>query len=142
MVNNHTTEIIKKLFDLQDELVLIFDGTYVEHQKSRNNDYQRRSYNMHKHCNLAKPFTVYTLDGFVLDVPFYAGFKNDTNILKDILDNNTDFNNLLREGDVFIIDRGFRDVVDNVRKREHKYLMPALKGKRNFQQSKQMEVVS
>ena len=78
-----------------------------------------------------KPLTVYcTADGFVLDVPFFEGSKNDANILKDILDNNTDFNNLLREGDVFIMDRGFRDVVDNVKERGYKYLMPALKGKR------------
>ena len=42
---------------------------------------------MHKHYNLVKPFTVYsTADGFVLDVPFYEGSKNDANILKNILD--------------------------------------------------------
>ena len=83
---------------------------------------------MHKNYNLVKPFTVYcTADGFVIDVPFYEGSKNGATDLKD---NNTDFNNLLREGDVFIMDRGFRDLVDNVKERGYKYLMPALKGKR------------
>ena len=53
--------------------------------------------------------------GFVLDVLFYEGSKNDANITQDILDNNTNFNNLLREGYVFIMDRGFRDIVDDVK---------------------------
>lgn len=85
---------------------------------------------MHKKYNLAKPFTIAATDGYVLDVPIYEGSKNDADILKNIVDNNVDFNNLLREGDIFIMDRGFRDVVNHLKEKGFKYLMPALKGNR------------
>ena len=43
-IHKHTTEIAKKLFDVQDNLLLIYDGTYARHQKSTNNEYRRKSF--------------------------------------------------------------------------------------------------
>jgi len=34
IINNHTTTIAKKLFDVQENMFLICDGTYARHQKS------------------------------------------------------------------------------------------------------------
>lgn len=130
LISNHTTEMVKKLLDVSQELLIIVDGTYVEHEKSRNNDYQRRSYNMHKHYNLVKPFTICTSDGFVIDIPCYSGSTNDAEILRDILNNREGLLNLLREGDIIVMDRGFRDVVEYVIEKGYRPLMPALKGKR------------
>lgn len=44
LVNYQTSETVKKLYELRDQLVLIFDGTYIRHEKSSNNCYQRKSY--------------------------------------------------------------------------------------------------
>lgn len=58
---NHSSEIAKILFDLNDQLMIICDGTYIRHQKSQNNEYQRKSYsgqtNFHyaSHLPFARP---------------------------------------------------------------------------------------
>lgn len=44
LVQDHTTDIAKKLFDIDDQLYLICDGLYTRHQRSFNNRYQRKSY--------------------------------------------------------------------------------------------------
>ena len=44
LIDSHTTDVSKMLFNSTDELMLICDGTYSRHQKSSNNEYQRKSY--------------------------------------------------------------------------------------------------
>ena len=60
------SEITKRLYP-DAPLILIADGTYAYHQKSRNNFYQRKSYSVHKNNNLCKPFTIVTSDGYIVD---------------------------------------------------------------------------
>lgn len=69
-------------------------------------------------------------DGFVVDVlgP-YEGTVNDATILKELLHRNEDLKRLLEEEDVFVLDRGFRDVVQDLEGSGFKVLMPAFKGK-------------
>lgn len=68
-------------------------------------------------------------DGFVVDVlgP-YDGTVNDATILKHLLHQNNDLKALLEKEDVFVLDRGFRDVVEDLKKSGYKVLMPAFKG--------------
>lgn len=66
LIQNHTTKIAKKLFN--DNLLLIYDGTYARHQKSINNEYQRKSFSGQKKVPLCKPFTICTTDGYVVDM--------------------------------------------------------------------------
>ena len=70
-------------------------------------------------------------DGYVIDVlgPYYAN-TNDAKILEELLNENQDFQNLLSTGDVFVLDRGFRDVVSKLEESGYRVLMPALKGQR------------
>ncbi|KYN04658.1 hypothetical protein ALC62_04469 [Cyphomyrmex costatus] len=102
LIQNHTTEITKKLFDVRDNLFLICDGTYARHQKSTNNEYQRKSFSGQKKVPLCKPFTIYP----------------------------NGLSKFLTEGDTFVLDRGFRDIKDALEKKKFTVLMPALKGKR------------
>lgn len=51
---------------------------------------------------------------------------NETNFMSDT----NGLSNLLRPGDFIVIDRGFRDVVSELKSRGLKVLMPALKGNR------------
>lgn len=108
-------------------------GTYLRHEKSANNAYQRKSNSGQKKVPLCKPFTISTTDGFVVDVPgpFEANL-NDAQILKIVLEEPDGISQILRPGDIFFLDRGgFRDVVTYLKEEKgFRVFMPALKGKR------------
>ena len=44
--------------DRDDQAIIVMDGTYLYLQKSSNNEFQRRSFSMHKHRNLIKPMII------------------------------------------------------------------------------------
>ena len=71
---------------------------------------------------LCKPFTICTTDGFVIDMlgPYLAS-KNDAEVLKNILEDSNDLRNFVKESDIFVIDRGFRDVVCSLEEKSLKY---------------------
>lgn len=129
---SNTSSTAKKLLNLsENQLVIICDGTYIRHQKSQNNFYQRKSFSGQKKMNLCKPFTICTTNGYIIDFagPFY-GTQNDASILKLVLQDITGLQTLLLPNDIFIVDRGFRDSVDFLRSKGYTVLMPASKGNR------------
>lgn len=131
-IRNHTSDVVKKLFNItEDQLVVICDATYLYHQKSKNNEYQRKAYSGQKKTHLCKPFTICCTDGYVLDLPGpYPANMNDAQILKSIMSQDSGLRSIFRPGDVFIVDRGFRDVQQFLEDNGFIVLMPALKGKR------------
>ena len=80
---------------------------------------------------LCKPFTIYTTDGYIVEMlgPYLAN-QNDADILKSVFEDTNGLRKFLKEGDVFVLDRGFRDIKEKLEERNFKILMPALKGKR------------
>lgn len=129
----NTSPIVKELHNIEDdELALVCDGTYLRHQKSSNNAYQRKSYSGQKKTPLTKPFTICTTNGFIVDImgPYTANV-NDAQIMEDIMKDSNGLSTLLRENDAFFVDRGFRDVQQFLEERQYRVFMPALKGKRN-----------
>ena len=86
---------------------------------------------MQKKASLCKPFTICCTDGYVLDLPgpFYAN-QNDASILKNVLKDPEGISKILKTGDIFILDRGFRHVVGHLESLGYRVYMPALKGKR------------
>lgn len=131
LINNQTSSIAKKLFNLSDTLIIICDGTYIRHQKSSNNEYQRLSYSGQKKVPLCKPFTIATTNGFIVDMlgPYPAN-KNDAEILKMILKESDSLKKLSEPKAIYVLDRGFRDVKNELEQSGISVLMPALKGKR------------
>ena len=129
LIDNHTTEVAKKLFCTYENLFLISDGTYARHQKSTNNEFQRKSFLGQKKVPLCKPFTICTTDGYVVDMlgPYPANV-NDAEILRNLLQDINGLCNLLQENDYAVLDRGFRDVRPELELRKIKVLMPSLKG--------------
>ena len=87
LIDSHTTDVSEMLFNSTDELMLICDDTYAHHQKSNNNEYQRKSYSGQKKVLLCKPFTICTTTGRVLDMagPFYAN-HSDAGIIKNLIE--------------------------------------------------------
>ncbi|XP_063829743.1 uncharacterized protein LOC135080779 [Ostrinia nubilalis] len=93
--------------------IVIMDGTYIYVQKSSNYSYQKKTYSLHKYRNLVKPFLIVCCDGYIVDVlgPFPAT-KSDADILKDeVRDPSQPLRQYFKEGDIFILDRGFRDCI-------------------------------
>jgi len=59
ILKHHQTYIASKLMaDKDDQVIVVMDGTYLYVQKSTNNEFQRRSFSMHKHRNLIKPMII------------------------------------------------------------------------------------
>ena len=112
-------------------MLLIYDSKYTRHTKSTNNDYQRKSFSGQKKVSLCKPFPICTINGYVVDMlgPYLAN-QNDADIMKTIIEDPNGLCKFSRMNDVFVLDRGFRDVVKNLEEKNFKVLIPALKGKR------------
>ncbi|KAJ8669457.1 hypothetical protein QAD02_000716 [Eretmocerus hayati] len=128
-IKNHTSPVANKLSNIGNRLALIRDGTYISHEKRSNNAYQRKSYSGQKKKPLCEPMTICTTDGFVVDLPgpFY-GTQNDATKMKLIMGDPNGIRRLLKPGDIFILDRGFRDVKSYLEGLGFVVLMPALKG--------------
>lgn len=111
------TSISRALFceNQIDNIVSIWDATYIYIQKSSNYEFQRKSYSMHKKRPLIKPMMAVAPNGYILDVfgPYPANL-NDAEILKKILHEKNNLNEVLIENDVFLVDRGFRDSISTL----------------------------
>lgn len=96
-----------------DTVILVFDGTYIFIEKSSNFHFQKLSYSGHKKKNLIKPFMVVYPDGYIGDMcgP-YPGNKSDATIMIEEL--NAGKATALKPGDIFLVDRGFRDSLKSI----------------------------
>lgn len=93
--------------------IVICDGTYIYIEKSSNFLFQRQTYSLHKFENLLKPFLIVCSDGYIIDVlgP-YAAVTSDATIMAGIVNNEVSpLHWILEQGDVLILDRGFRDSI-------------------------------
>ena len=107
----HNTTFTRTFYG--DKVTLILDGTYIYINKSSHHQFQRASYGGQKKTNYLKFMSVVFPNGYVLDSigPYYGSF-NDASITKDILSQFDILKSWMDDGDVLIVDRGFRDVID------------------------------
>ncbi|OXA45584.1 hypothetical protein Fcan01_19479 [Folsomia candida] len=139
MAESHDSEFYHRILDTPPKsLHVTCDATYLNIQKPSNFEVQRKTFSLHKFRNLVKPMLIVFADGYILDAdgPWFSDFKNnDANILEKIV-NRAGAGTLLillQPGDVFILDRGFRDFVEKLRALGFKVYMPELlKGKTQF----------
>ena len=55
----HQTSVSSQLMaGRDDQLIIVMDSTYLYLHKFSNNEFQRRSFSMHKHHNLIKPMII------------------------------------------------------------------------------------
>jgi hypothetical protein len=115
--------------------IIILDGTYIYLQKSSNYYFQRKSYSLHKYRHLLKPFLMVCPDGHIIDIyGLYEATKSDATILSEILNSiNDPFHWFFHENDVLILDRGFRDCIENVESCGYRAYMPATRDDNEYQ---------
>ena len=113
IISQHTRPLAQSLFGASNNLILVLDGTYIYINKSNNFAFQRRTYSLHKGRPLVKPMVVVTTTGHFVAIvgPYLADHKNnDAAILNHMLKSNIDnIREFLQEGDILVVDRGFRD---------------------------------
>lgn len=113
VIDNQTTPIARQLMTdgAEDTAILVIDGTYIyiqvrnyscvllrillcfSFQKSQNNVFQRKSFNLHKKRSLLKPMMIVSTTGYIVACigPFFSDFSNnDASIIKNVLLNNMD----------------------------------------------------
>ena len=115
IIQQHTRPVAQEIFSNIDSTsaILVLDGTYIYIQKSWNYTLSWRSYCLRKHRPLLKPMMIVSTTGYIITVlgPYLADAKNnDSSILNHSLQSNTkDIKRWIKEEDVFVVDRGFRD---------------------------------
>ena len=60
----------------------------------------------------------------------YLANQKDAEILKCAIEDPNALRKFLKESNIFVLDRGFRDIKENLEEENFEVLVPALKGKR------------
>lgn len=130
-IDRHVTPFANELYNdnpNDPKAIVLVDGTYSYIQKSGNYRSLRQSFSVHKGRHLVKPVLVVAPDGYILDIhgPYFAdGKNNDASILQDQFEKDiNDINAWFQDGDIFLVDRGYRDVVPFLENRRYKVTMP------------------
>ncbi|CAF4398825.1 unnamed protein product [Rotaria magnacalcarata] len=96
VIGGGTTAITQELMcggNSTDIPIIIIDGTHLYIQKSRNNEFQRKTFNLYKKGSLLKSMMIVTTTDYIVACiePFMSDFNNnDAAIMKDISLRNTD----------------------------------------------------
>lgn len=137
----HTTNMARIMYCDNDpnKSVTIWDGTYIYVCNTSNYTHQRKIYSGQKKRHLFKIMKVVAVDGSILDVfgPFAAN-KNDAEILKTVFEE-TEIGKMFLPGDVILLDRGFRDCVKFLEKKNFIVKMPAFIKKKSNKQLTTMQ---
>lgn len=141
-LSKHTTNFSQILFCDSDKSrpVLVLDGTYLYIQKSTNYEFQKLSYNGHKKRNFIRVMVCTTTDGTIVSVlgPFPAKI-NDAAVMKSIVEHSNSFENSV-EGDVILLDRGFRDCVKFLESKGFDVRTPALVSKKKTEPNQKTQL--
>ena len=93
---------------------------------------------MHKHRNLVKLMMLVSTNGYIIDCfgPYLAnGHNNDAKIFKKIVEDARKIQDLFKKDDIYIVDRGFRDILSYLESMGIDSKMPAFLDKINKQHS-------
>lgn len=106
--------------------VLVWDSTYVFVEQSKNINFQKQTYSDQKKRNFVRVMICVSPDGYIEHIygP-YATTMNDAKIMRSILCHEKDANKGFKPGDFWVLDRGFRDVVDELSLRGINARMPS-----------------
>lgn len=130
-IHRHVSPYTNQLYNPSPndpKAIVYIDCTYNKIEKSSNFRVLRQSYCFHKNEHLVKPEILVAPDGYILAIngPYFSDARNnDATILQHELQN--DINGMrtwFQEGDVVIVDRGYRDSIGLLQDLGLHYHMP------------------
>lgn len=103
--------------------IVICDATYVFVQSSSNYLFQKQTYSLQKLDNLVKPFLIVCCDGHIVEClgPYKATLNDATITSLNLNNEGSCIRSFFRRGDIFLLDRGFRDVINELQ--EHGFVI-------------------
>lgn len=106
----------------------MIDGTYTKVEKSSNFRVLRQTFCTHKGYHLLKPALLVAPDGYILAIqgPYFFDARNNdaAMLLKEFNDDVEGMRAWFEEGDIVLIDRGYRDATDFLEGIRIRYEMP------------------
>lgn len=140
-IAQHVTEFANTLYNPRPEepkAIAAIDSTYSYVQKSTNFQVLRQSYSLHKHRHLLKPVLVVAPNGYILAIfgPYFSDtYNNDASILQRDFERDGDsLREWFENGDILLVDRGYRDAIPFLERLGIRHKMPALlqRGQRQY----------
>lgn len=132
-IEQHVTDFANELYNPvpeQRKAITVIDATYAYIHKSSNFRVLRQSYSLHKKRHLLKPSLIVAPDGFILSIigPYFSdSHNNDAEILREEFQKDAgDLANWFQNGDIVLVDRGYRDAIPLLEYLGIDHRMPAL----------------
>lgn len=139
-IMRHITPFANELYNPQPDIpkvIAYIDGTYSYIHKSSNFRVLRQTYSMHKGRHLVKPALIVAPDGYILTIqgPYFSDSRNnDAQMLNNEFQRDAEsMREWFHDGDIFILDRGYRDAQPLLRELGIEYKMPAFLGRNQKQ---------
>lgn len=110
-------------------VIAVIDGTYSYIPKCSNFRTLRQSFSIHKSHHLLKFILIVALDGYILDVqdPYFSDSRNNDAILENEFERDAKrMEDWFRDGDILIVDRGYRDATELLARLGIIWKMPTL----------------
>ncbi len=123
----HNTTFSSTLYGA-NKVMTVWDGTYYYIERSGDHELARRTYSGHKNRPLVKFMSIVFPDGYVLEAigPYLSdGKNNDAGITKHIIHTHQELIDWMEDEDVAILDRGFRDCIDQMKELGLECKMPS-----------------
>lgn len=132
-IDQHVTDFANELYNPEPEhrkAIVAIDTTYSYLQKSSNFRVLRQSYSIHKNRHLLKPTVMVAPNGYFLGIwgPYFSDARNnDAAILREDFERDAGtLTNWFQEGDIVLVDRGYRDAIPLLQNLGIDHKMPAL----------------
>lgn len=131
-IHQHVTDFANKLYNPEPQerkVVVAIDATYAYIDKSSNFRVLQQSYSLHKY-HLLKPTLIVAPDGYILEIlgPYFSDAQNnDAAILQQDFERDAGIlANWFQDGDIVLVDRGYRDAIPLLQHLGIDHRMPAL----------------
>ncbi|XP_071581746.1 uncharacterized protein [Temnothorax nylanderi] len=131
-IQRHVTDFSNRLYNPQPETrraIVVIDGTYTKVEKSSNFRVLRQTFCRHKGHHLLKPALLVAPDGYILAIqgPYFSDARNNdaAMLLKEFNDDVEGMRAWFEEGDIVLVDRGYRDATDFLEGIGIRYEIPA-----------------
>lgn len=132
-IERHVTPFANVLYNPDPNIrraIVCDDCTYLDIEKSTNFRVLRQSYCIHKGKHLIKPSIFVAPDGYILNIlgPYFSNTaNNDANILVSEFERDIEgIRNWFQMGDIYLVDRGYRDAVPTLEALGINVQMPSL----------------